>query len=401
MKKIMIVMMLIMVQCVDAKVMKRAGGVATVPSQPAITQPAPIVTPSAPAPSPIQAPILAPMMKIDQDAIKKRLDEQLRSPVENAWNDRINDVFDLAMVNRELARDYFIKMREKMVEAGVKPVELIERPSFAKASEGKPIEEKIEEPMKRATGPRKPAVPKMEPTEASKTETTEGVAAGEEPMKKGAMPAPKKGVPSGGPKKNLTPTKGVAKPGTTKEEAPKVTEQIFSVSKLKELDNDKLIELFNDLLEKLGTVLSNWNGMAVERVEEKTKHSSRIYNVYGVPVPDWTRKIDTLKKVLISKNIMSEIEVTKKINDRIAQVRAEKTAKPVVSGQPEEKRIEEITEADVVRDIKELLAKPADSRDTRWETAMQANIRRLKPLNRVEAEKYRDELNNKITEAKK
>jgi hypothetical protein len=314
-------------------------------------------------------------------------------------------VFDLAMVNRELARDYFIKMREKMVEAGVKPVELIERAKpieQKKLVEEKAIESSLpagEEPMKRATGPRKPAAPKME-TEASKTETTEGVAGGEEPMKKGAMPAPKKGAPSGGPKKNLTPTKGVAKPGTTKEEAPKIAEQIFSVSKLKELDNDKLIELFNDLLEKLGTVLSNWNGMAVEKVEEKTKYGSKIYNVYGVPVPDWTRKIDTLKKVLIAKNIMSETEVTKKINDCIAQVRAEKTAKPVVSGQLEEKRIEEITEADVVRDIKELLAKPADSRDTRWETAMQANIRRLKPLNPAEAEKYRDQLNKLIKNKK-
>jgi hypothetical protein len=377
-------------QCIDAKVMKRAQNIQPI----SVITPIPVI---APAPSPIPSPMPAPMMKIDQDAIKKRLDEQLRSPIESAWNDRVNDLFDLAMVNRELARDYFIKMREKMLELGVKPVELVERSSV------KPVEEKTEEPMKRATGPGKPAAPKIEPTEVPKTETTESIPSGEA-MTISTKKAPPRRFgqkPVEVPKTEIGKDVAVGKEmkQETKAKTPVKTEQIFSKPKLKELDNDKLLELFKGLLNELGTVLSNWNGMFVEKVEEKTKYGSKIYNVYGAPVSDWTRKIDTLRDVLSDKNIMTKEESKRQKEDRIAQVRAEKAAaKPVV--QPEEKRTEEITEADVVRDIKELLAKPADSRDARWETAMQANIRRLKPLNPAEAEKYRDQL-NKLMKNKK
>lgn len=391
--------MLIMAQSIDAKVMKRGQNVSSNP----VTQPTSIVTPPVPALSPIPAPMPAPVMKVDQDAIKKRLDEQLSSPVETAWNDRINDIFDLAMVNRELARDYFIKMRQKMVEAGVGPVELIERPASAKATEDRPSKEAIEktgksvepslpageEPMKKATG--KPAPSRK--LDAPKVEPAEGVPSGEEPMKKAeGRPAPsrKPGAPSGGPAKNIGGAKpGAAKPGTT-QEAPKVAEQIFSVSKLQQLDNDKLLELFNDLLDKLGTVPSNWNGMAVEKVEEKTKYGSKIYNVYGVPVPDWTRKIDTLKKVLISKNVTPEAEVTQKIADRIAQVRVEKAvAKPIV--QPEqEKAKEELTEDDLVKLIKAQFADPKTDQ-IGWVVSIKGNIKALDKLNHATAMQYHDQ----------
>ena len=39
----------------------------------------------------------------------------------------------------------------------------------------------------------------------------------------------------------------------------------------------------------------------IEKVEEKTKYGSKIYNVYGAPVPEWTNDINTLKTVLVSK----------------------------------------------------------------------------------------------------
>src|SRR5260221_6345989 len=174
------------------------------------------------------------------------------------------------MINRELARDYFIKMRATMESTEVKPV----------VDSTLPVGE---EPMKKATGrpapSRKPGAPKVEPTE---------IPAGEEPMKKSAMPVPRKGAPSGGPKKALIPTKeGSAKPAASKETAPKVVEQVFSKSKLEQLDNDKLFELFNDLLEKLGSVGTNWNSTIVEKIEEKTKYGQKTYNVYGAPVAKW------------------------------------------------------------------------------------------------------------------
>ncbi len=409
-KMIVIAMMVIITSSSDAKVMKRMSDVQAVLSRPAV----------APAPIPVSVP------KVDQDAITKRLDEQLRFPVESAWNDRINDLFDLAMVNRELARDYFIKMRSKMESAEVRPLDVEEKkptesmlpagvepmkkgtkpapkPAAPKAqvTEG-PKAEVIEstlpageEPMKKSTGrpapQRKPAVPKAEATEAPKVETPE-IPSGEE-MKKGTRPAPsrKPGAPSGGPKKALTPAKGeAAKPVASKETAPKVVEQIFSVSRLQQLDNDKLMELLNDLLEKLGTVPSNWNGMIVERVEEKTQYSSKIRNVYGAPVAKWTNDINTLKKVIISKNIMPEAEVTQKIADRIAQVRAEKNVKPAVSTQPEEKPKEELTEEDLVKLIKAQLADPKADQ-IGWVVSIKGNIKALDKLNHDAAMQYHDQ----------
>jgi hypothetical protein len=68
-----------------------------------------------------------------------------------------------------------------------------------------------------------------------------------EGMKKGSLPAPKKGAPRGGPAKNIGVKTEVAQPGVPTKVAPKV-EQVFSASKLQELDNDKLVEIFNDLL---------------------------------------------------------------------------------------------------------------------------------------------------------
>lgn len=395
----MIIMIATVTSDIDAKIMRRMKEVETALSRPVMTPPATVSV-------------------IDQGAIKKRLDEQLRSPVEVAWNDRINDLFDLATVNRELARDYFIKMRTKMESAEIRSVEdgekVIARPVGVKSEEIKteiaPVVEKpaesivlpAEEPMKKATGrpapPRRPGLPKEEVV-VPKVETSEGLVAAEEPMKKSTMPAPKKGAPSGGPKKILTPAKeGAAKPVASKEEvASKVVPQIFSVPKLQQLDNEKLLELLSDLLDKLGTVASNWNSTIVEKVEEKTKYGYKVYNVYGAPVAQWMNNITTLKKVIISKNIMSEEEIIKKIADRIAQVRAEKVVKPAM--QPEvEKQKEELTEEDLVRLIKGLLAEPKPT-EIGWAVSIKGNIKALDKVNHAMAMQYHDQF-IKITKEK-
>ena len=103
---------------------------------------------------------------VDQAAIVKKLDEQLLSPVESAWDERVDDLFSLATVNPELARSYFKKMSEKMAVTDVKPIEVVEqkpeeKPSFDKlrTSGEKGVEPTLptsEEPMKKAVGAQAP-----------------------------------------------------------------------------------------------------------------------------------------------------------------------------------------------------------------------------------------------------
>lgn len=400
MKKIMMLIVLA-IFCIDAKVMQRMRGGQVVSRPVATSVSTPVTT-------------TLPVIKTDQEVIKKRLDQQLSSPVENAWEDRINDLFDLAIVNRESARDYFIKIREKMAEeSSVKAEEKpVVKPPFAEVEKGglesKPVEVKPEvvkaevvsvekpaesilpagaEPMKIGTGkpapPRKFGAPKVE-SEVPKAETGEAL------MTIPKKPAPpKKGPPPGGPKKALTPLIKTAEAAAgKKEEAPKkVVEQIFTLAKVKALEDDKLLALFNDLLEKLGTVSTNWNATIVEKVEKETGHG--FYNAYGAPVLEWMNKISTVKRALVEKKIMTEEEASQKIKDRIAQVRSEKNVKPVASAQPEEKLKEELTEEDLVKLIKGLLAEPKTDQ-IGWAVAIKANIKALDKLNPAAAKEYQD-----------
>lgn len=368
---------------------------------------------------PAQIKPISSMPPAEQDAIKKRLDEQLRAPVENAWDTRVDDLFKLATVNPELARSYFRKMSEKMVVQDVKPIEIVQEKQVEKPAEQKPAEQKTveekpvesilpagEQPMKTSTqkAPPRKFGPKPTPTTESKEVPTTQLPSGEEGMKISTKPAPprKGGAPSGGPKKTLTPSSSVKTttgPAAGKKEvAPKVIEQIFSVPKLQVLDNDKLMELFNDLLNKLATDPRNWNAIIVEKVKEDTKYGSKTYNVYGAPIAKWTNDMNTLKKVLVSKGIMSEAQTTKEITERIAQVRSEKTAKPVTTTQPEEKPQEALTQDDLVKLIKELLANPKPT-DIGWVVSIKGNIKALDKINHDEALKYHDQF-IKITKEK-
>jgi hypothetical protein len=354
---------------------------------------------------------------VDQEAIIKRLDEQLLAPIESAWDARVDDLFTLATVNPILARSYFKKMSEKMATTDVTPVEvvtqkpaekpaiepikepevkaepekMIEKKAEEKAPQEKPTETVLpigEEPMKKSTRPAPPKKfgPKPGTAEIPQNTTEPSLPMGQEPMKVSTKPAPKKGAPSGGPKKALTPAKTPTTP-TAEKAAPKVAEQIFSVSKLQALDDDTLIKLFRDLLDKLGSVPTNWNGMVVEKVEEKTKYGSKVYNVYGAPVAKWTNDINTLKKVLISKKIMSEGQVAQEIKDRIVQVRSEKNVAPVTPIQPAEKPKEELTEEDLVRLIKAQLAEPKQDQ-IGWVVSIKGNIKALDKINHEAALEY-------------
>jgi hypothetical protein len=77
MKKIIMLMTLIMIYCVDAKMMKRT---------------------------------------IDKAATIKKLDKQLTLPVDAQWNQIVDDLlFDLSTVDRSMAREYSEKVRQKIM----------------------------------------------------------------------------------------------------------------------------------------------------------------------------------------------------------------------------------------------------------------------------------------------
>ena len=413
MKKMVFLVIIIFFTFIDAKQMRRLGEVKELLEKPTI--PATVI------------------QQVDQKALIKRLDEQLRAPVESAWDARVDDLFTLATVNPELARSYFKKMSEKMATTDVTPVEVVvqkptekpekpvEKPAIEpiKAPEVKTESEKViekkaeetapqekqtetglpvgEEPMKKATRPAPPKKfgPKPGVTEIPESATETALPTDQEPMKVSTKPAPKRGAPSGGPKKVLPTSKTSSSSANAtadkqKTTTQKATEQIFSVSKLQALDDDTLIKLFRELLDKLGTVPSNWNGMVVEKVEEKTKYGSKVYNVYGAPVAKWTNDINTLKKVLISKKVLSEDQVSQEIKDRITQVRSGKNVAPVTTTQPEEKPKEELTQEDLVRLIEAQLAEPKKDQ-IGWVVSIKGNIKALDKINHDAALEYHNE----------
>jgi hypothetical protein len=331
-----------------------------------------------------QQPVVRSMVyQIDKNAILQKLDMELFLSVDNAWDERVDNLlFDLAVVDRNIAHDYSKKIRDKVTASAIAqlPKPIVEKPAdgIIEIVKGKPVGAPVVFPVQ----------PDREPIKVEQEEVI--LQPGEEPMKKAmGRPAPKKGgAPSSGPAKKLgVPSSGPkasTKPGAVV--APKAVEQIFSVPKLQVLDNDKLLELFAGLLDKLPT---NWNGQVVEKVEEKTKYGSKIYNVYGAPISKWTNDINTLKKVLITKNVMPEAEIAKKIADRIALVRSEKNVKPAMVGVSEEKPKEEMTEQDLVRLIKGLLAEPKADQ-IGWIVSVKGNIKALDKINHAVALEYHD-----------
>lgn len=206
------------------------------------------------------------------------------------------------------------------------------------------------------------------------------------PMQKGTPPPPpmKKGVtpPPPGPMGGAKKSAGAAVP---QKKAEKPQEQIFSTPKLLPLNDEKLLELYTELLADLP---KQWNGMIEERVEERTKYGSKVYIVRGIPMPEWTNNIETLKKVLIDKKIKTKDVVEKEIAERIAAVRVEKTVRPVVV-EKEQKPSEELSEQDIEVLIKQLFEKPKTT-EMSWIVSVKGIIKTLFKVNQALAREYED-----------
>lgn len=377
MKKVVVLFMMISVWLLNAKTMKTPGQQYSAPK---IDQKIPVVIEK-------KEEIITPEVKITTSAINReeiiqKIDNQLSLPLSDVWYDTMDNLlFDLSAVDRAMARNYVQQVRQKIVDS-IKPKEVIvekivEKPVIVEKIIEKPVFiPQKEMPSMQPTGDDQPMI--VSKKIAPKKLGGEPIVPEGEGMKIGIKKAPPQ--LGGGPvKKPGEVVKPVSKPVV-----PKPVEQIFSVPKLKILDNEKLLALFAELLEKLP---SNWNNQVVEKVEEKTKYGSKIYNVYGAPIPKWVNDMNTLKKVLVMNMIMPEEEITKKVADRIVQVRSEKSVKPVVSIVQEEKPQEELTEEDIIRLIKGLLAEPKTDQ-LGWVVSIKGNIKALDKLNHEAALEY-------------
>ena len=110
--------------------------------------------------------------------------------------------------------------------------------------------------------------------------------------------------------------------------------------------------------------------------------------IRGVPELSWSNTLNTIKKVIIEKNLMTESEVTKKIEDRIKEVRAEKIKKPTVVA--EEKVAVGLTQHDLEQQLNALFGNPQTTQMS-WLVSVKSAIKKLDALNHESALKYQED----------
>jgi len=151
------------------------------------------------------------------------------------------------------------------------------------------------------------------------------------------------------------------------------------------MENSALLELFN---KHLDTLDKNWNEQSNEIVKVKTAYGTKTEMIRGVPELSWSNTLNTIKKVIIEKNLMTESEVTKKIEDRIKEVRAEKIKKPTVVA--EEKVAVGLTQHDLEQQLNALFGNPQTTQMS-WLVSVKSAIKKLDALNHESALKYQED----------
>ncbi len=291
-----------------------------------------------------------PEEKIDkQHIIVQQLDALLALPKEKKdtlWErDAQELIFDLSAYDRPKAHDYITQIykREECI-----PCITVQAPTA----------------LPKPGGPPPPPMPGILPKPG------------------GPPPPPMPGGPSappvaGGPKPPLMPGKITPK-------TPAITP-----SSLRKMSNQELLDLF---AKHLGELEKNWNDRAEKRIEVPTKYGKKIEIVRGDPELGWNNIMNSIKRVIVERNIeqFSESKIIKQIEDRIAAVRAEKTKRPAQLAVKEEKRVEEITQADVERQIKMLLADPKTT-EMSWLVGIKSAIKKMDSFDHAAALKYQEE----------
>jgi len=297
---------------------------------------------------------------IDYSAVISKLDDLMAVPVDRKnelWERDVNAlIFDLSQHDKDKAQNY---MKRIYVRADSVPVCI---PSLSIPSTNVPQPPSAGVPKPPVGGPPAPpsgSVPKPP-------------AGGPPAPPSGGMPK----SPTGGPKPPALPGGKPAQPKPV----------VMTLAALNKLSESELLTLFDTHLNELK---NEWNGMSEKRVEVKTKYGSRVEIVRGEPSSGWNNKVDTIRKSLVSRNIMTVDDVHKKIQDRIDQVRAEKkTALPsgsVVS----EKPAEEITQKNVEQQLKILLSNPKVD-EMSWIVGVKSSIKTLNTFDHDAALKYQE-----------
>jgi hypothetical protein len=315
----------------------------------------------------------------------------------------VNDlIFDLAAVDRNLSQEYLKKIRIKttpvvLPQSAKSTAPTAETAKTVAKEEPKPTEGKapIAEPMKRGTPPATP--PLLRPSSAKATEDTQGFggqAAGG--MKQGTPPPPPGGMKkpgnAGGPPpppgpmikkgKNAPAQKGQAAPVVPKGPDPLTITGSYSAGQLAKRSNEEIIELFNKLLDALGTNPDFWDAAKKE------------------PKLDWNNKISTAKKALMDQKRNLALNGEQMIKDRIQQVRIEKAQQGLEkqnAAQMAEKKVEklEYTQEELVAKI-DALKKRMDPSDFKWLIEFQGNIKKLDKINHEKAAEYEAEFIKKF-----
>lgn len=332
-----------------------------------------------------EAPTLVPPTQSDNNAkkeIEKKLDDLLQQKmIDELWYTGVNNlIFDLAVIDRNLSNEYLKKVRQKTVTIPVKIVSpALDSESVQKNTPAiSPLPPKNQSPQPREISKGSPPPPPP----------SGGIAKGGIPLppnsgvKKGTPPPPPGPMVKGA--KATPAAKGKSSPVISpKGPDPLTIRESYGAKQLEKRTNEEVIELFNKLLEALGTYTDFWDA-----VQKK-------------PKLDWENKINTVKKTLVDPKRNISIDAAKAIADRIVQVRTDKAKEglakqAMAEKKEEEKEREEFSESELIAKI-ESLKKREKVNEMNWLIEFQGNIKKLDKVNHEKALSYQNEFIKKFT----
>lgn len=313
---------------------------------------------------------------VDYSAVISKLDDLLVVPTDRKnelWERDVNAlIFDLSQHDKDKAQNYIKRtyVRADSVPVCIAPPSgsTITPPFLSSSGVPKP-------PVGGPPAPSSGGVPKPPSAGIPLPPST-----GSPKLPAGGPPVPPSGgvpkFPTGGPKPPALPGGKPAQPKPV----------VMTLAALNKLSESELRALFDTHLNELK---NEWNGMSEKRIEVKTKHGSRVEIVRGEPSSGWNNKVDTIRKSLVNRTIMTSGDVDKKIQDRIDQVRAEKKTSLPSGGTISEKPSEEITQKSVEQQLNILFSNPKVD-EMSWIVGAKSGIKNLNTFDHAAALKYQE-----------
>ena len=372
------------------------------------------------------------------EKIIKNLEALLLTPVEDRtddWRKTVNrHIFALAITDAEKAKEYFEMLygQKHVVQPPVVEPELLpEQETVVMPEKNREVEQNIqriqEEQREQEQQKVKDIIEKLNMALALPNTRSEDIndlifelslydkkkaheymqktyiragsqtfAQGQSQQKQGGGPPPPPPLPGlPGTKIPMPPTPpplpgGKALPGDTTTKLPvkqPAKPPAITLGSLRKMDDTTLLALFDKHLQDLE---KHWNEQSNEVVKVKTRYGERSEMVRGVPEVLWNNTLNTIKKVVLEKQLMSEADIIKRIDERIAFVRAEKAKKATTIQVKEEKPVEEDTQQDIERRLKGLFAEPKIT-EIPWLVNVKSAIKKLDVKDHQAALKYQEE----------